>query len=76
LLRASLERPCCRRAAEQRDELAPFQLTELHRRAPKESVTAYRISEGSVRGPLQCGILNRLTEKWAKVIKFAGIKAD
>ena len=30
LLRARRERPCCRRAAEQRDEVAPFQLIELH----------------------------------------------
>ena len=35
LLRTRHERPCCR-AAEKRDELAPFQLTELHARPPSE----------------------------------------
>jgi hypothetical protein len=29
-LRARRERPSCRRAAEQRDELPPFQLIEMH----------------------------------------------
>jgi hypothetical protein len=31
LLRARSERPRCRCAAKQRDELAPFQLTKSHR---------------------------------------------
>ena len=34
LLRSRHQRPCRRRAAEQRDELPPFQLTELHRCPP------------------------------------------
>jgi hypothetical protein len=39
------QRPRRRRAAEQRDELAPLQLTKLHALTPAK-VTAYRIGEG------------------------------
>jgi hypothetical protein len=42
------ERPN-RRATEQRDELAPFQLTELHA-LPLAGAAAYRIGEDQVRG--------------------------
>jgi hypothetical protein len=48
LLRARRERPRCRNAAEQSDELAPLQLTELH--SVPSSVAGYRIGEDQVRG--------------------------
>jgi len=34
LLRGRRQRPSCRRATEPRDELAPFELTELHLLCP------------------------------------------
>jgi hypothetical protein len=54
LLRPRRERPRGR-AAEQRDELAPFQLTKLHALTPAK-VTAYWIGEHQVRGLPPCGI--------------------
>ena len=49
LLRARRERPRRRRAAEQRDELAPFQLIELHRtsraQAGQQDIEFARISQ-------------------------------
>src|SRR5262249_2859832 len=54
-LRACHERPRGSRAAEQRDELAPFQLTKLHALTPAK-VTAYWIGEHQVRGLPPCGI--------------------
>jgi hypothetical protein len=57
LLGARRERPRGR-AAEQRDELAPFQLTKLHALTPAK-VTAYWIGEHQVRGLPPCGILVR-----------------
>ena len=47
------ERPN-RRATEQRDELAPFQLTELHA-LPLAGAAAYRIGEDQVRGCCAAG---------------------
>ena len=58
LLRARRERPRCR-AAEQRDELAPLQLSNCIR-CPSQLGAAYRIGEDQVRGSLQCGISSRL----------------
>jgi hypothetical protein len=55
LLRTRDERPGGCRAAEQRDELAPFQLTKLHALTPAK-VTAYWIGEHQVRGLPPCGI--------------------
>jgi hypothetical protein len=54
-LRVRCERTRGRRAAEQRDELAPFQLTKLHALIPAK-VTAYWIGEHQVRGLPPCGI--------------------
>src|SRR3981081_2099004 len=46
LLRARSERPCNRRAADERDELAPFQLIELHSiPASQGRIVRYRIGE-------------------------------
>jgi hypothetical protein len=62
LLRLRRERHC-RRAAEQRDELAPLHSVELHL-PPQAWITmaAYRIGEDQVWGSLGCGISPRL---WA-----------
>ena len=46
LLRARRERPRRRRAAEQGDELAPFQLIELHRLSASRDVASYRTMRG------------------------------
>jgi hypothetical protein len=55
------ERPRRRRAAEQRDELAPFQVTELHRLSPgRGSGTGYHMGGDQVRGSPRCGIATRL----------------
>jgi len=54
LLRPRRERPR-RRAAEQSDELTPFQLTKLHA-LTLAKVTAYWIGEHQVRGLPPCGI--------------------
>ena len=51
LLRARRQRPRGRRAAEQRDELASFQLIELHSiRASQGRIGGYRISEDQSGG--------------------------
>jgi hypothetical protein len=47
-----------RKAANERDELAPFQLTELH--LVPSSLAGYRFGEDQVRGSLRCGISARL----------------
>src|SRR5262249_11511375 len=45
------ERPCCRRAAEQRDELAAFQLIELHSIPASEGrIAGYRIGKDQSAG--------------------------
>jgi hypothetical protein len=50
-----------RGAAEQRDELAPLQLIELHLLPqPGDSEASYRIGEDQGRGSLQCEISARL----------------
>ena len=59
LLRARHKWPHCR-AAKQRDELAPFQLTKLHP-LPLAKVTAYRIGGDQVSGLLRCGSSVHLT---------------
>src|SRR5262249_32300048 len=58
LLRARRERPR-RRAAEQRYELTPFQLTELHALPLNQGVplAAYRIGKDHVSASLRCGIV-------------------
>src|SRR5262249_10987652 len=55
LLRPRRERPNDGRAAEQRDELAPFQLHKVHA-LTLAKVTAYWIGEHQVRGLPPCGI--------------------
>src|SRR5262249_18556417 len=51
LLRARCERPRDRRAADQRDELAPFQLIELHPvPASQGRITGYRIASDQSAG--------------------------
>jgi hypothetical protein len=59
LLRARPDRPR-RRATEQREELAPSKLIELHPLPLLTSVAAYRIGEDQVRGLLRCEISTRL----------------
>src|SRR5262245_11975849 len=50
-LRARRERPCGRRAADKRDELAPFQSIELHSiPASQGRIAGYRISNGQSAG--------------------------
>jgi hypothetical protein len=60
LLRAQQQRPSGCRAAEQRYELAPFQLTELHSLRPTgiDSITDWRANG---HGVPQCGISVPLT---------------
>jgi len=51
LLRARCERPRCCRAAKQRDELASFQLIELHSILANQSrLAGYRIGEDQSGG--------------------------
>jgi hypothetical protein len=50
LLRARRERARNRRAAEQRDELAPFQLIELHSVPSQGRIAGYRIGEDQSGG--------------------------
>jgi hypothetical protein len=76
LLPARRKWPYRHRAAEQRDELAAFQLIGLHS-LPLTNIAAYRITEDQVRGSLQCGISTRLTSEMglgrAKTIFEGGV---
>src|SRR5262249_20095591 len=65
LLRARRERPCDRRPAEQRDELATFQLTEPHSlpSSRNESIADW---QGQVSGLLPCGISTRPMSGWGQ----------
>jgi hypothetical protein len=51
LLRMRCERPCRCRAAEKRDELAPFHSMEMHL-LPQLGAAAYRIGQHQVRASL------------------------
>ena len=51
LLRECAERPCCRRAAEQRDELSPFQLIEFIDLYEARSVAGYPIRLANATRP-------------------------
>src|SRR5215468_10129897 len=60
LLRSRRQRPRCCRAAEQRDELAPFQLIELHSvPASQGRIAGYRIRNDQAGGVPLC--VNYLT---------------
>ena len=59
--RARHERPSSRRAAEQRDELAPLSADRIASVAPRqEEVRSITHCRGSVRGSLRCGSPTRL----------------
>src|SRR5262249_10292126 len=45
LLRARRERPCCRRTAEQRNELAAFQMIELHSVPCQQARAGFQVIE-------------------------------
>src|SRR5262249_23730372 len=80
-LRARRERPCCRRAAEQRDELAPFQVIELHS-SPCTSGSAasaefvlhglLRARDGDIRSHV--GAHLSIPKKWSKVCADGGVQ--
>ena len=76
LLCARRERPC-RRAAEQRDEVAPFQLIEL-RSGPLQPGPNYRnLITGSVGGPDCASALSwtslAATSQWLGSIERSGV---
>src|SRR5262249_50103736 len=73
LLRARRDRPRSRRAAEQRDELAPFQLIELHSVPTSQGrITGYRIGEDQSGGneTILQSVGRSLSSRWYCSILF------